>query len=276
MKRDLHPVTWWIWAGAIAIALAQINHLLFSCAVVAMAALVVAKKSEYATNAPWARSFGWALRLGVWIVMMRVAVGVLIGVPSVGRTLFTLPTIPLPTWMAGIRLGGVVTQERVLATAREGIMLASIVVILAAASSLTNPHRLLRSLPVVIYEFGVAVVIATTVVPQLVSSVQRIRDAQRLRGQSLKGIRSWKRVALPVLEESLSRSLELAASMDARGYGISRRRSRYRATAWQLNEYVFAVSALICLIYPLYALIFVALPLYLAPNLRSLRPTVGQ
>lgn len=268
IERALHPIIWWVWAGAIAIALAQTNRFLFSCAVLALAALVVQKKSEDVTNAPWVRSFNWALKLGLWIVMIRVAVGVLIGVPSVGSPLMTLPTIPLPTWMAGVRIGGVVTQERVIATAREGIMLAAIVGILAAASSLTNPHRLLRALPVVIYEFGVAVVIATTVVPQLVASIHRIREAQRLRGQNLKSIKSWKKVALPVLEESLSRSLDLAASMDARGYGISRRRSRYRATKWQRNEYFIAFFALVSLIYPISALLLVALPLYLAPNLR--------
>lgn len=269
IRVALHPTIWWVWAGAIAIALAQTNSFLFSSTVLALAALVVKKKSEDAANAPWVRSFNLALKLGMWIVLVRVAVGVLIGVPSAGSTLVTLPTIPLPTWMAGVRLGGVVTQERVIATAREGAMLAAIVGVLAAASSLTNPHRLLRALPVVIYEFGVAVVIATTVVPQLVASIHRIREAQRLRGQNLKSIRSWKRVALPVLEESLSRSLDLSASMDARGYGISRHRSRYRATRWQWNEYAIAIFALVSVIYPISALLLVALPLYLAPNLRA-------
>jgi len=40
--------------------------------------------------------------------------------------------------------------------------------------------------------------------------------------------RGWAGVALPLLEESLARSLDLAAAMDARGYGYSRHRSRYR------------------------------------------------
>ncbi|MBC7463953.1 MAG: energy-coupling factor transporter transmembrane protein EcfT [Actinobacteria bacterium] len=268
ITRELHPAIWWIWAGALAIALARTNNLLFSCTTVATISFVVARKAEDAINAPWVGSFRWALRLGIWIVLIRIIVGVLIGVPTIGRTLITLPTISLPTWMAGIRVGGAVTQERVIATAREGLMLASIIVVLAAASSLTNPHRLLRSLPVVVYEFGVAVVIATTLLPQLVTTVKRIRQAQRLRGQEINGPRSWKRLAVPLLEESLSRSLDLAAAMDSRGYGMSRRRSRYRATRWEWNEYAMIALAIITFIYPLTSIFLAALPLLLAPSLR--------
>jgi energy-coupling factor transporter transmembrane protein EcfT len=44
-------------------------------------------------------------------------------------------------------------------------------------------------------------------------------------------------IAIPLLEESLSRSLQLAAAMDARGYGMSRRRSRYRPQPWLMRDY---------------------------------------
>jgi energy-coupling factor transporter transmembrane protein EcfT len=80
-------------------------------------------------------------------------------------------------------------------------------------------------MPVFIYEFGVALVIATSVLPQLVTSASRIKTAQKMRGIERRG---WKGVALPLLEESLARSLDLAAAMDSRGYGYSRQRSRYR------------------------------------------------
>jgi energy-coupling factor transporter transmembrane protein EcfT len=102
----------------------------------------------------------------------------------------------------------------------------------------------LRVLPVHIYEFAVAVVIATSVLPQLVGSVKRIRMAQRLRGQNTRGFASWKRVAIPLLEESLARSLDLAAAMDSRGYGVSKKRSRYRPISWQLRDSLIVFSAI--------------------------------
>jgi energy-coupling factor transporter transmembrane protein EcfT len=147
--------------------------------------------------------------------------------------------------MPGIRIGGAVTSERLTSALTEGLLICAIIVIFGAAASLTSPHKLLRVLPIYVYEFGVAVVIATSVVPQLVTAVARIRQAQRLRGQSLKGLKSWKRVAIPLLEESLARSLDLAASMDSRGYGISKKRSRYRPIKWKLSDLLVIGSALL-------------------------------
>ncbi|MEY3859059.1 MAG: hypothetical protein RL568_489, partial [Actinomycetota bacterium] len=93
-------------------------------------------------------------------------------------------------------------------------------------------------------QVAVAVVIAASVLPQLVTSVKRIRLAQRLRGQNTRGLTSWKRVAIPLLEESLARSLDLAAAMDSRGYGVSKKRSRYRPISWRLKDSLVVISAL--------------------------------
>jgi energy-coupling factor transporter transmembrane protein EcfT len=146
--------------------------------------------------------------------------------------------------MPGIRIGGAVTWERLSSSLVEGLLICAIIVVFGAAASLTSPHRLLRVLPVHIYEFAVAVVIATSVLPQLVGSVKRIRMAQRLRGQSTRGFTSWKRVAIPLLEESLARSLDLAAAMDSRGYGVSKKRSRYRPISWHLKDSLVVISAI--------------------------------
>lgn len=267
MNRALHPLAWWIWAGSLAIAVARASSVLLSCAIVGVVAIIVYTKSE---NAPWAQSFYWSLKIGLWVIAIRVTTGILIGIPTVGRTLFTLPLIPLPSWMPGVRIGGHVTYERLIATAHDGIMLATIIALLGAGASLASPHRLLRSLPVMIYEFGVAVVIATSVLPQLVTSSLRIREAQRLRGQDVRGLRSWKRIALPLLEDSLARSLDLAAAMDARGYGISRKRSRYRPNPWRISEYLVCATAILAMIKPIMGLLAVFTALIFAPR-QSLR-----
>jgi energy-coupling factor transporter transmembrane protein EcfT len=74
--------------------------------------------------------------------------------------------------------------------------------------------------------------------------VSRIRQAQKLRGQNLRGFASWKRVAIPLLEESLARSLDLAAAMDSRGYGVSRKRSKYRPITWRKTDFVVIATSL--------------------------------
>ncbi len=56
--------------------------------------------------------------------------------------------------------------------------------------------------------------------------------------------RGWAGVALPLLEESLARSLDLAAAMDSRGYGYSRHRSRYRREKFLSHDLIVVIGAL--------------------------------
>ncbi len=240
-KPSLHPFTWWLWAIGLAIAIVRFDSTWFTVACVGAVSVVVYLCRD---DAPWAKSFNWTLKLSLWILTIRTFIGITIGVPIPGTEIFRVPIVPLPSWMPGIRIGGSVTLERLTSSVTEGLLICSIIVVFGAASSLTSPHRLLRVLPIYIYEFAVAVVIAASVLPQLVGSVKRIRMAQRLRGQSTKGFTSWKRVAIPLLEESLARSLDLAAAMDSRGYGVSKHRSRYRPIAWRLKDSLVVVSAI--------------------------------
>ena len=70
--------------------------------------------------------------------------------------LFTLPEIPLPAAAAGIRIGGPVSLEGVLAALYDGLRLATLLICIGAANALANPKRLLKSLPGALYELGVA------------------------------------------------------------------------------------------------------------------------
>jgi len=239
---QLHPLTWWIWAFGLAIAVIRFDSTIFTVLCVGAVAAVVFANRE---KAPWGNSFNWSLKVSAWILLVRTVIGVVIGVPIPGRVLFSIPVVPLPSWMPGIRIGGSVTAERLSSALTEGITICAIIIIFGAAASLTSPHKLLRVLPIYVYEFGVTVVIATSVLPQLVTSVARIRQAQRLRGQSLRGFKSWRRVAIPLLEESLAKSLDLAASMDSRGYGVNRKRSKYRPIKWKTNDFLIIGSAVL-------------------------------
>ena len=240
-KLSFHPLTWWIFSAAVAFAIARVNSPVFAIAAVGVMSVIVFTQRD---DAPWGGSFNATLKVSVWIIAIRAIIGVLIGVPIPGTTLFTIPTVPLPSWMPGIRIGGTVTLERLNSSLSEGIIICAILVVFGAAASLTSPHRLLRVLPVYVYEFGISVVIATSVLPQLVSAVSRIRMAQRLRGQKTHGVKAFKRIALPLLEESLARSLDLAAAMDSRGYGINKKRSKYRPIKWARIDVAVVLAGL--------------------------------
>ena len=230
MKRSLHPLTMWIWALLLITAVVLTDSAWVALGAIGVATVLVKVRSD---GSPWGRSYWIALRIGAVILAIRAVVGVLIGVPIPGTTLFTVSSIDLPSWMPGIRLGGAVTLERLSSSLHEGLIIATVIALFGAATSLTSPHKVLRTLPFFIYEIGITLVIATSLFPQLAQSARRIRLAQQLRGHEKV---SWRGLALPLLEESLSRSLQLAASMDSRGFGVSRKRSRYRPEKWQISD----------------------------------------
>jgi len=181
----------------------------------AVAGLVVSARRS---DQPWAGAFGLYLGVAVVIVVIRVLFRVLLGgVP--GHVLVNLPTVPLPSWVLGIRLLGPVTREALLTGLYDGLRLATIIVCLGAVNALANPKRLLRSVPAALYEVGTALVVAVTVLPQLADSVRRVRAAQALRAGDSRRIGRLRRFLVPVLEDALERSLALAAGMDTRGYG---------------------------------------------------------
>lgn len=216
LPRQLHPGAWWLWAlGLVAVASRTWNPLLLLLVLV-VAGFVVASRR---TDAPWASSYAVFLRLGLVVLTIRLVFQVVLGVPQGGTLLFTLPSVALPEWAAGVTLGGAVTLESVVAAATDGLRLATILACIGAANALANPKRLLAAMPAALYEIGVAVVVSLSFAPALVGSVQRVRAARRLRGRPDRGLRSIVSVALPVLEDALERSLSLAAAMDSRGYG---------------------------------------------------------
>jgi len=161
------------------------------------------------------------LVLGAVIIVLRVLLHVAVGFKYGDHVLLRLPEVPLPDWAAGIQVGGTVYLEGLLGALFQGLRLATLIACIGAANALANPKRLLRALPGALHEIGVALVVSLTVAPQLADSVHRVRRARRLRGDTVRGFRAVGRIALPVLQDALDRSILLAAAMDSRGYGRS-------------------------------------------------------
>ncbi|MFD2121883.1 energy-coupling factor transporter transmembrane protein EcfT [Streptomyces cirratus] len=213
----LHAGAWWVWALGLATGASRTTNPLLLGLIVAVAGYVVAVRR---TAAPWARSYGAFLRLGLVVIGLRLVFSTLLGSPVPGaHTLVTLPEVALPAWAQGIRLGGRVSAEQLVFAFYDGAKLAALLVCVGAANALANPARLLKSLPAALYEAGVAVVVAMTFAPNMVADVARLRTARRLRGRPTGGVKAVLQIGLPVLEGALERSVAVAASMDARGYG---------------------------------------------------------
>ncbi|MET0903668.1 MAG: CbiQ family ECF transporter T component [Acidimicrobiales bacterium] len=241
LPRALHPGAWWLWALGMGAAATRTTNPILLLMIVAVVAFVVSARR---TDAPWARGFRAYVYLGLLVIAIRVVFRVLLDAQHGGHTLFSLPEVPLPEAVAGIRLGGPVSAEGVLAAVYDGLRLATLLLCVGAANTLANPKRLLQSMPSALHEIGVAVTVALSVAPQLIESGQRVRRARRLRGEPGRRFHVVREVALPVMTDALDRSLLLAAAMDSRGYGrvAARGRSTVAVTAALLLGGIVAIA----------------------------------
>ncbi len=222
INRWLHPGAWWLWALGLGAAATRTANPLLLGLIVAVAALVVSARRP---QAQWAGAFPVFVRLALLVIVIRVGFAVLFGV-RVGTTdLFTLPSITLPEWMAGVTLGGTVTAEMLVIAFIQGAQLATLLICVGAANSLASPVRLLKALPPGLYHVGVAGVVALSLAPRIMVNVRRVMQARRMRGRPTRGLRAAAEASVPVLESSLDDAINLAAAMDTRGYGRATRTS---------------------------------------------------
>jgi energy-coupling factor transport system permease protein len=183
--------------------------------IIGVVAYVVAARR---TSAPWARSFGSFARLAVFVVVFRMMIQILVGERLPGTTLFTLPSVALPSWMAGVSLGGPVTLEALVMAFNQGLRLAAVLICFGAVNSLCSPYRMLRALPTALYEAGVAVTVALSFAPQAVLQAGRSRGPAPARSPcaAWPGCGAWRCRCWRGRSTGRSR---FAASMDTRGYG---------------------------------------------------------
>jgi len=217
--RNLHPGAWWLWAIGLAGAASRTTNPILLATLIAVAGFVVSARRS---NAPWSMAYRAALVVGAFALVVHLVIEAVFGPPIPGTVLVTLPQLQLPSTFAGVRVGGPVTAEAMLGASYLGLQLAAILAALGAANALASPTRLLKSLPGAVYELGVAVVVALTVVPDSLAQLHAVRRARRLRGREDQGIRGVAASVGPVLHSALERSLGLAAAMDSRGYGRRR------------------------------------------------------
>jgi energy-coupling factor transport system permease protein len=208
----VHPAAWWVWAAGVVVLAGRTGDpvVLGVLAVAALGLAVLGRRRE-------APPFTGYLALGVGIVVVRVVFHVLVGIKPGGRVLLDLPVWHL-AWAPGVVLLGPVTTTGLAGAALGGLRLAVMVLAIGAVATASAPARLLRALPAALHHVATALVIALGVAPSLARAVGAARRARRLRGLPSRGPRALAQSALPVLADALDRALDLAASMDARGY----------------------------------------------------------
>ncbi len=256
--RQLHPFAWWIWAIAAAICVSRTRNPLGLVLIGSAVISVAVQRRRSGSGYEAIRVF---IRFGVIVIFLRMFLAVIMGASFGATVLISLPSVNLPEWMVGVEIGGPIYLEVLINAFYEGLRLALILVCFGAVNALVSPYRLLRAMPQILHEAGVAVSIGLTLAPQLVLEASRVRQARRLRGRPT-GFRGIRGTVMPVLEGSLERAADSASSMDGRGYG----RAAAISDSRRRLAYLIGSLGLICAAISTYGIFAPSSPRFLGPT----------
>ena len=202
-----HTLTWVIWLVAAAVPAFTVRNPLYLILVLGASWIVYLGLGQ---ASPIGRSWGTFLKVGVMFVAVAVVFNALSSHYGT-LVLFRLPE----AWPI---VGGSITLEAAIAGAVNGLGLLTILAIFATFNAVVDHYQLLRATPAFAFQAGTVVSIAVTFVPQMVLSATEIRQAQRIRGHRFRGIRDLLPLVMPLLATSLERAIQLAETMEARGF----------------------------------------------------------
>jgi len=223
-----------VWLAAAAVPAFTLRNPLYLVLVLGGAWLV---HTVYARGSSVGTSWGSLIKLGLFLVVLTIPFNALANHGG-DIVLFRLPE----AWPI---VGGAVTLEAVIAGAVSGLGLFTILVVFAAFNAAVDHYELLRATPAFLFQVGVVISIAITFVPQLVLSAKEIREAQRIRGHRFRGVRALLPLILPLLATSLERAIQLAETMESRGFGASVRPVSGRQSSFMLAGTLAALLALL-------------------------------
>jgi len=209
--------SWWLIAIS-ALVTASSSHSWLTPAAIASVALVILVYDAVHNRNWWGAKLFLGMALSV--VTLRLAFRLLFTAGDVAgqAPVFLLPQITLHTFAGQVSLLGPVYPSALVAGLTDGLRLAAIVLCVGTAATLASPRRLLRGSPKAFFELATALTIAVNLAPQLVASFSRISRAHSLRGEE-QGLRRAISTVSAVLEDAFALSLQLAASMESRGFG---------------------------------------------------------
>jgi energy-coupling factor transport system permease protein len=247
-----NPATWWILGICLAVQSALTTSWLVLFIISISTLLIVFLCRD---ESSWSRSIKFYLLLAMAIIIIRVLFRVIFNLEQAPlNPLFVLPSLEISLGFgSNLKLFGAISSQSFFAAVTDGLRLATIILAMGMANSLANPRKLLRQTPGALYEIATAISIAINLAPQLISSLNRVRGARRLRGQS-RGLKALPGLVIPVLEDTIDQSMSLAASMSARGFGRRGENSNIRLVATRLTGLsattLLAIGATLILISP--------------------------
>jgi energy-coupling factor transport system permease protein len=207
----LNAVTWWLLALAFLLSASITNNFVIQLGIVGVS-LITAGLSRGLN----------AIKLYLWLMLFVFATRLLFAFLFNFDAESTDIAYEFPAFLVNLgplgkfTLLGNLSNGALESALRQGVKLVAIISSIALANSMANPRKLLKLTPAAFYDFAAALSVAFNLIPQLAQSIERVGKAQRIRIQKR---RKFGAIVVPVLEDALNSSMNLAASMDSRGFG---------------------------------------------------------
>jgi len=116
-------------------------------------------------------------------------------------------------------LGGPMTLESALYGVSAGLGISAGAMVVAPLSLVLEPNDLVDTLPAPLHRTGTTLAASLNLIPGISRSLTSVREAQTMRGWRPRGLRSFSQILVPVTLTALENSIQLAETMEARGYG---------------------------------------------------------
>jgi energy-coupling factor transport system permease protein len=224
-------------SASVGAAVAYLAALLVACflysnPVVLLATGVAAVSAGFLAGAR--RAVRFALRMGLTLAFLIVVVNVLV-VDRGETVLARLGDWPL--------LGQVnVTLEALVAGAVIGLRAAVALVVFAVYSACVDPDRVLRALRPLAGRSALTATLVSRLVPVAAADAARLRDAAALRGPGAAAVGKGA-MARRLLAGSLDRSVDVAATLELRGYSLDAPRARPQQGRSRFDRRFYLVGA---------------------------------
>jgi energy-coupling factor transport system permease protein len=179
-----------------------------------------------------------ALKMGLALALLIVVVNAL--VVNRGETVVAR----LGEWPL---LGQVdITFEAIIAGASGGLRAAVAIIAAAVYSACVDPDRVLRMLRPLAGRSALTATLVSRLVPVAAADATRLRDAARLRGPGAAeaGIAP---LARRLLAGSFDRAVDVAATLELRGYALDAPRAHNRRATSRYDRRFYAVAAVVLL-----------------------------
>jgi energy-coupling factor transport system permease protein len=208
----------------------------------------------------------FAVQHPLTLAVLALAVGLAAHAAAVGREVGRMAALALPLALLFALLNPLLVREGVTVLLRLGevppfgqvdltlealvwgvLFGARLVLVLACFGLLTfavDPDGLLRAFRRVSLRSALAASLAVRLVPVLARDGRRMAEAQRLRPTGGEGRAAQLGVLRAVTTNALDRAMDVAATLEVRGYGAGRRPPR-GAHPWSRHDVAFALSAVV-------------------------------